>query len=160
MQCRRPRFYFSVRKIHWRRDSLPTPVFLGFPCGSAGKESICNAGDLCSVPGLGRSPGDGEGYPLQYSDLENSMDCVVQGHKKSDTTERLSFSPTPRLRTAMGPWPVRNWAIQQEVNGGRAASPAMPHCSPSLTLPPEPSPHCSHYCLNHPHPCLWKNCLP
>ena len=39
-------------KIHWRRDRLPTPVFLGFPCGSAGKESACNVGDLGSIPGL------------------------------------------------------------------------------------------------------------
>ena len=45
-----------------------------FPYGSAGKESACNAGDLGSIPGLGRSPGGGKGYPLQYSDLENSMD--------------------------------------------------------------------------------------
>ena len=48
---------------------------LGFPCGSAGKESACNAGDLGS--GLGRCPGEGNGYPLQYSGLENSMDCIV-----------------------------------------------------------------------------------
>ena len=46
---------------------LLTPVFLGFPCGSAGKESAHNAGDLGSIPGLGRSPGEGTGYPLQYS---------------------------------------------------------------------------------------------
>ena len=52
---------------------LPTPVFLGFPCGSAGKESARNAGDLGSIPGLGRSPGEGEGCPLQCSGLENSM---------------------------------------------------------------------------------------
>ena len=58
----------------WRRDRLPTPVFLGFPCGSAGKESTCNVGDLGSIPGLGRSPGEGKGYPLQYSGLENSTD--------------------------------------------------------------------------------------
>ena len=45
----------------------------GFPCGSAGKESACNMGDLGSIPGLGRSPGEGKGYPLQYSGLENSM---------------------------------------------------------------------------------------
>ena len=61
-------------KIHWRRNRLPTPVFLGFPGGSAGKESACNARDLGSIPGLGRSPGEGNGYPLQYSFLENSMD--------------------------------------------------------------------------------------
>ena len=63
----------------------PTPVFLGFPCGSAGKESICNAGDLGSIPGLGRSPGEGKGYPLQYSGLENSMDYIVHGVAKSQT---------------------------------------------------------------------------
>ena len=45
--------------IHWRRDRLPTPVFLGFPCGSVGKESACNVGDLGLIPGLGRSPGEG-----------------------------------------------------------------------------------------------------
>ena len=58
---------FLVGKIHWRRDRLPTPVFMGFPGGSAGKESTCNAGDLGLIPGLGRSPGEGRGYPLQYS---------------------------------------------------------------------------------------------
>ena len=58
-------------KIPWRRDRLPTPVFLGFPGGSDGNESICNAGDLGLIPGLGRSPGGGHGNPLQYSDLEN-----------------------------------------------------------------------------------------
>ena len=63
---------------------LPTPVFLGFPCGSAGKESACNAGDLGSIPGLGRSPGEGKGYPLQYSGLENSfMDYIAHGVAKS-----------------------------------------------------------------------------
>ena len=69
-----------IGKILWRRDRLPYPypVFLGFPCGSAGKESACNAGDLGSIPVLGRSPGDGKDYPLQYSDL--------------DMTEQLSLS--------------------------------------------------------------------
>ena len=59
-------------------------------CGSAGKESACNARDLGSIPGLGRSPGEGKGYPLQYSGLENSMDSPW-GRKESDTTERLYF---------------------------------------------------------------------
>ena len=58
------------------------------PCGSAGKESACSVGDLISTPGLGRSPGVGKGYPLQYSGLENSMDCIVHGVAKSRT--RLS----------------------------------------------------------------------
>ena len=55
---------------------------MDFPCGSAGKESTCNAGQLGSVPGLGRSPGKGKGYPLQYSGLENSMDSIVMGSQK------------------------------------------------------------------------------
>ena len=69
-------------KILWRKDGLPIPVFLGFPCGSAGKESTCNAGDLGLVPGLGRSSGEGKGYPLQYSGLENSKDRVVHSELK------------------------------------------------------------------------------
>ena len=58
---------------------------MGFLCGSAGKEFACNAGDLGSIPGLGRSPGEGKGYPLQYSGLENSMDGRVRGVTKSQT---------------------------------------------------------------------------
>ena len=50
---------------------------MSFPGSSAGKESACNAGDMDSIPGLGRSPGEGNGYPLQDSGLENSMDCIV-----------------------------------------------------------------------------------
>ena len=57
----------------------------GFLCGSAGKESACNVGDLGSIPGLGRSPGEGNSYPLQYSGLENSMDYIVHGVAKSQT---------------------------------------------------------------------------
>ena len=63
-----------LRTFPWRRDRLPTPVFLGFPGSSDGKESACNAGDLGSIPGLGRSPGGGHGNPLQYYCLENPMD--------------------------------------------------------------------------------------
>ena len=74
-----------VRKIPWKRDRLPTPVFSGFPGGSAGKESACNVEDLCSIPGLGRSPGEGNSYPLHYSGLENSKDCIVHGVAKSQT---------------------------------------------------------------------------
>ena len=61
---------------------------MDFPCGSAGRESTCNAGDLASVPGLERAPGEGKGYPLQYSGLENSMDYIVHGVAMSWT--RLS----------------------------------------------------------------------
>ena len=60
-------------------------ILMGFPGGSAGKESACNAGDLGSIPGLGRFPGEGKGYPLQHSGLENSTDCIVHGVAKSRT---------------------------------------------------------------------------
>ena len=94
LQCWRPRFDSWVWKIPWRRDRLPIPVFLGFPCGSAGKESACNVGDLGLIPALGRSPGEWKGYPFQYSGLENSMDCIVQGVAKSWTrlSDSLSFT--------------------------------------------------------------------
>ena len=64
---------------------------MDFPGGSAGEKSACNVGDLGLIPGLGRSPGEGQGYPLQYSGLENPMDCVVHGVAESDTTERLAL---------------------------------------------------------------------
>ena len=84
LQCRRPWFDSWVRKISWRRDKVPTPVFLGFPGGSAGKEFTRNAGDLGSIPGLGNAPGEGAGYQLQYPHLENSMD-YSHGVEKSRT---------------------------------------------------------------------------
>ena len=59
-----------------------THVLSHFPCGSAGKESACNEGDLGVIPGLGRCPGEGKGYPHQYSGLENSMDWIVHGVAK------------------------------------------------------------------------------
>ena len=61
---------------------------MGFSCGSAGKKSAHHVGDLGLIPGLGRSPGEGKGYPLQYSGLENPMDCRVHGVAKCWT--RLS----------------------------------------------------------------------
>ena len=77
--------------------NFPTHSFIirqawGFPGGSAGKESACNGGDLGSIPRLGRSPGERNSYPLQYSSLENSVDYMVPGVAESDTTERLSVS--------------------------------------------------------------------
>ena len=65
---------------------------LGFPCGSAGKESACNVGDLGLIPGLGRPPGEGKGCLLQYSCLENSMDCIVHEVAKDQTRLSDSFS--------------------------------------------------------------------
>ena len=68
------------------------PVLGGFPGGSTGQESACNTGDLGSIPGLGRSPGEGNSYPLQYSGLENPTDYTVQGATESEVTEQLSLS--------------------------------------------------------------------
>ena len=72
----------------------------GYPCGSAGKESACNAGDLGLIPGVGRSPGKGKGYPLQYSCLENPMDggawqATVHGVTKNQTglSDFTSYHP-------------------------------------------------------------------
>ena len=76
----------EVHSVTWSQTRLKcagTPE--GFPCGSGGKESACNAGDLGLIPGSGRSPGEGIGYPLQNPGLENSMDCIVYGVAKSQT---------------------------------------------------------------------------
>ena len=86
---------------------------MGFPDSSVGKESACNLGDLGSIPGLGRSPGERKGYPLQYSGLKNSMDCIVHGvayspwgRKELDTTERFSLSGWQLL------WNLKNIAVK------------------------------------------------
>ena len=126
-----------VGKIPWRREWLPTPVFLpgeshaqrsllgyspwnhkesdtteirialfDFPGGSVGKESAYNVGDLGLIPGLGRSPGEGNGNPFQYSCLENSKDrgawwATVHWVAESHTTERVTLSLS--LKKAMAP---------------------------------------------------------
>ena len=94
-------------------------VLPGFPCGSAGEESAHNAGDLGLIPELGRSPGKGKGYPLQYSVLENLMDYTVHGVAKSQT--RLSNFHTTGLP---------RWLIGQEsacnAGGAREASSIPP----------------------------------
>ena len=92
----------------WRRDRLHIPVFLGFPGGSAGKESTCNVGDLGSIPGLGRSPGERKGYSLQYSGLENSMDCVIHG-----VANRLAWLSNFNLHHLGSP--VRGESMQKET---------------------------------------------
>ena len=81
-----------VGKIPWRRDRFPTPVFLGFPDGSAGKHFTCNAGDLVLIPELGRSPGERKVYPLILWPGEFRGLYSPWGHKESDSTEQLSIS--------------------------------------------------------------------
>ena len=76
----------KVLWVHTNVKILQTLSFKwDFPGGSEGKASACNVGDPGSLPGLGRSPGEGKSYPFQYSDLENSMHCVVHGVAKSQT---------------------------------------------------------------------------
>ena len=79
-------------------------IFKGFPGGSDSKQSACHVGDPGSIPGTGRSPGEGNAYPFQYSCLENSMDeesggLQARGCKDLDTTERLTLSLGNRLVT-------------------------------------------------------------
>ena len=82
-----------VEKIPWRRDRLPTPLFLGFPGGSAGKESACNVGDQGLIPGLERSPIEGKGYPLQFFWPGEFHGLYSPwGHKGSDTTFLMSYN--------------------------------------------------------------------
>uniref|UniRef100_A0AAA9SL86 Protein phosphatase 1 regulatory inhibitor subunit 2 n=1 Tax=Bos taurus TaxID=9913 RepID=A0AAA9SL86_BOVIN len=80
-----PKYRVREQESSGDEDSDLSPEERGFPCGSAGKESACNVGDLVLIPGLGRSTGEGKGYPFQYSGLENSMDCIVCGIAKSRT---------------------------------------------------------------------------
>ena len=68
-----------------------------FCSSSAGKDSTCNAVDPSLIPESGRSPGEGNGYPLQYSGLVNSRDCILHGVAESDMTERLSLHFTSLL---------------------------------------------------------------
>ena len=124
------------RQEYWSGLPFPSPGDLphprikpGFPHSSAGKESARNPGDLASIPGLGRSPGEGKGYPLQYSGLENSRDYIVPGVTKSRT--RLSgfhfhshfpaladgFFTTGPLRKPKG-W----WACRKDLETRRRAS--------------------------------------
>ena len=74
-------------------------IWYGRPCGSAGKESTCNTGDVGSIPGLGRSPGEGTSYPLQYSGLENPMNCIESMEKSIESWRRLLRVPWTAKRS-------------------------------------------------------------
>ena len=90
-----------VQFLGWEDPLEKGQAFLGFPGGSAGKEPACSSGGLGLIPGLGNSLGEAKSYPLQYSGLENSMDCPW-GHKESDTTEPLSLSLCVCITESLG----------------------------------------------------------
>jgi len=101
----------SVCKVLRKGSPL---LVTGFPCGWAGKESACNAGDLSSISGLGRSPGEGKGSPLQYSGLENSMDYIVHELQRvRHDWGTFTFTFWLQVRSHTPPQPValaRRWA--------------------------------------------------
>ena len=92
-------YHLRILMLHILNDSNQRTYkqYEDFPCSSAGKESTCSAGDPSSIPGSGSSPGEGIGYPLQCSDLENSMDCIVHRVAKS-RTQLSDFHFTSRVR--------------------------------------------------------------
>ena len=113
LQCRRSWLDSRVGKISWRRNRLPTPIFMVFSGGSDTKESACSEGDLCSIPGLGRSPGRGHGNLLQYSCLQNHHGqrnlYSPWGRKESDMNERLSTQLTYILSTQLTAHILKMW---------------------------------------------------
>ena len=96
-------FWKSLPKNTWKICTT-----MGFPGGSAGKESACNAGDLGSIPGLRRSPEEGKSYPLQYSGLENSMDSTVHGVAKS-WTQMSDFRFMYHNKSIMPDFLLKDW---------------------------------------------------
>ena len=119
--------FLGHQKIPWRRDRLPTSVFLGFPGGSVSKKLARNAGDLGSIPGLGRSPGGGHGHPLQYSCLGNPhgqrglVGCSPWGHKESDATKHSTAKHKNCIHGFVGSSAVTNlssvWEMQVQSLG-------------------------------------------
>ena len=104
------------------------------PPNSAGKESICNEGDLGSIPGLGRSPGEGKGFPLQYSGLENSTDYSSLGGKESDTTEQFLLSLSYKEIGILGKSKQKNCVIgSMTANNQIIKSAVLKKCFFTLT---------------------------
>ena len=123
-------YHFILTYKPYLRKLACILICMGFPCGSAGKEYACNAGDLGLISGLGRSPGEGKGYPLQCSGLENSMGCIVHGVAKN-RTQLSDFHFTLVLATGPPEVPLpsltRPWVL---LGSG---------CSPEAEPPPPSS---------------------
>ena len=103
-----------------------------FPCGLAGEESTCNVGDLGSIPGLRRSPGERKDYPLQYSGLQNSMHCIVHGIAKSRTQVTFTHCPTSQSVPCHCPfWP---WLMPLGCNLTKSPKAALVLANPPRQL--------------------------
>ena len=109
------------RIMHWDQNSSVANYFfffnqlcwdMGFPAGAAGKESTCNAGDPGLIPGLGRSPGEENGYSLQYSDLESSMDCMVRGESQ---TQLSYFHICWDIIYVQDQWPILKSFLKKKI---------------------------------------------
>ena len=114
---------------------------MGFPCGSDGRESACNVGDLGLIPELGRSHGEGEDYPFQYSGLENSVDCIVHGLTKSWTLLSNFHSPLQDPQQAHIPVPQAHQIHREgRINVGRCGMVVKGASTSSLSssISPEP----------------------
>ena len=125
-----PLYFFLTSHIPYL--IVPPLTLSGLPCGSAGKEFACDVGDLGLIPGLGRSPGEGKGYPLQYSSLENSMDCIVYGVAMcwtclSNFHLTLSSLTSPRLPSSTITWVMK-----------RGPSPTCPMTTGTQLIQPHP----------------------
>ena len=103
----------QARILEWVAISFSRGPSLGFPGDSAGKESTFSVGDLGSIPGLGRSPGKGKGYLLQYSGLQNSIDCIV--HRVANSQTQLSDSHFTSFHLSLGT--VSKWIITTLLSG-------------------------------------------
>ena len=144
----------------WLSILYMTVCMLGFRGGSAGEESACSAGDLGLLPGLGRAPGEGKGYPLRYSGLENPMDCIGLGVAKSWTRPRdfhfhstvlilfsafIPGSPSPTLSTNLlftseSPLlSLSRFHVSVQFSRSVVLDSLQPH-EPQHTRPPCPSP--------------------
>ena len=110
---------------------VQTKYILSFPGGSAGKEFVCSVGDLGSIPGLGRTPGERNGYPFQYFAVENSMDCIVHGVENSQTQlsdfhfHRNYTSPKEKLK--INSYYLFSKMTEKEALESSTCSPTPPH---------------------------------
>ena len=111
--------FISVTSVHLWLKWAETEFFIvamGFPDSSAGKESACNAGDPGSIPGLGRSTGEGKRYALQYCGLENSMDYIVHGVTKNWTQPSELHIVFPVVTYGCESWTIKK-AERRRIDG-------------------------------------------